>query len=55
MFYEVIANITVGRNPSSVSVNPDRNIVYVTNYGDDTVSVIDGENNKIISTIPVVN
>jgi YVTN family beta-propeller protein len=36
------ANIKIGTGAYDLSVNPLTNIVYVTNSGDDTVSVIDG-------------
>ena len=36
----VIANITVGKFPSSVAFSPDGTFAYVTNEGSDTVSVI---------------
>ncbi len=37
----------------SVAVNPDTNRVYVANHESDTVSVIDGETNKVIATVDV--
>jgi YVTN family beta-propeller protein len=36
-----------------VAVNPATNRIYVGNRGDDTVSVIDGETNAVVATIPV--
>ena len=38
-----------------ISVNPSTNIVYVTNMGDNTVSVIDGKTNSVITNIKVGN
>ena len=38
---KVTATITVGKSPDSVAVDSGAKIVYVTNSGDDTVSVID--------------
>ena len=32
--------ITVGKNPQEVTVNPNNNMVYVANFGNDTVSRI---------------
>jgi YVTN family beta-propeller protein len=49
----VIATIPVGNGPFGVAVNPSTNRIYVTNYQDDTVSVIDGINHSVIATIPV--
>jgi len=39
--------------PRRIVVNPQSNIVYVTNQGSSDISVIDGKNNKIIETIQV--
>jgi YVTN family beta-propeller protein len=48
------AYINVGRHPSAIGVNPDTDKIYVANNGDNTVSVIDGDNNtKIGKDIPV--
>ena len=43
--------IPLGENPSHISVNAETNRVYVANSGNNTVSVIDGEKNKIIDNI----
>ncbi|MGA9941631.1 MAG: YncE family protein [Nitrososphaeraceae archaeon] len=49
-----IAHIPVGNAPETIGVNPHTNMMYVANYLDNTVSVIDGENNtKIGDDIPV--
>ncbi|MGA9218329.1 MAG: YncE family protein, partial [Nitrososphaeraceae archaeon] len=43
-----------GNAPETIGVNPHTNMMYVANYLDNTVSVIDGENNtKIGNDIPV--
>lgn len=39
--YEVIEEIDVGTAPLGVAVSPDGRHVYVTNFGEDTLSVID--------------
>ena len=39
---KVIDTIIVGMSPQAVSVNPSTNMANVPNYGDNTVSVIDG-------------
>ncbi len=38
----VTATIPVGAGPVEVGTNPLTNTVYVSNFGDDTVSVISG-------------
>jgi len=51
--------INVGKNPSvdniseGIAVNPNTNMVYVTNHKDNTTSVIDGSTDKVVKTIPV--
>jgi len=37
----VVATVSVGTYPRGVAVNPATNCIYVGNYGDDTVSVIE--------------
>jgi len=49
----VIGSIDVGESPRRIVVNPESNIVYVTNQGSNDVSVIDGANNSVIDSIPV--
>ena len=43
-----IAHIPVGNAPETIGVNSHTNMIYVANYLDNTVSVIDGENNTKI-------
>jgi len=50
---KVIGNVKVGNTPSAVAVNPNTNMVYVTNYYDNTTSVIDGKTNKVIGNVTV--
>jgi len=50
---KVTANITVGKSPVGIALNPITNKVYVTNIQPSTVSVIDGITHKITSTISV--
>jgi YVTN family beta-propeller protein len=45
--------IPVGKSPRVVSVNPSTNMVYVANNDENTVSVIDGKTNNIITAFPV--
>jgi YVTN family beta-propeller protein len=49
-------HITVGKTPAAIDVNLFENKIYVANYGDGTVSVIDGiTNTKIGDDIKVGN
>ncbi len=48
----VIATIPVGHNPEGVAYNGYTHDVYVANYGDNTVAVINSSN-QVIATIPV--
>lgn len=52
---QVIATIPVGNNPYGIGVNPNTNMIYVSNFGNNTVSVIDGSTNNVVSTIPLGN
>ena len=49
----VTATIPVGIAPLGVGNNPVTNTVYVTNNGDNTVSVISGETQRVTATIAV--
>ncbi|MGC2572467.1 MAG: beta-propeller fold lactonase family protein, partial [Candidatus Nitrosopolaris sp.] len=46
---------SIGDEPSHVYISPSTNIGYVVNSGSNTVSVIDGKTNKVISNITVGN
>ena len=43
--------ITVGSDPRGVAYNSDDNLIYVANYGDNTVSVISGATYGVVATI----
>ena len=43
----------VGDFPCATAVNPATNRVYVVNYGDETVSVVDGATTKVLATVKV--
>jgi len=43
----------VGENPTSISVNPETNKIYVANHGSGSVSVIDGEKDIELKKIEV--
>ena len=45
--------MTVGLYPDGVAVTPDGTKVYVTNYGSNTVSVIDTATNTVTATVTV--
>jgi len=48
---KVVTSITVGKDPHGVAYNGDDNLIYVANYGDDTVSVINGETYSVTKVI----
>jgi YVTN family beta-propeller protein len=50
----VIATIPVGSGTADIAVNPITNMIYVLNWRDETVSVIDGSTNTVTATIPLV-
>jgi len=47
----VITTLAVGDTPVSISVNPNINLAYVANQFSNTVSIIDGKRNVIVSNI----
>ena len=47
----VIANVPVGARPNAAAVNPASNQIYTANFGDGTVSAIDGASNTS-SSVP---
>jgi len=49
----VIATIPVGSGPSDVAVNPNTDRIYVANSGSDTLSVIDGATNSVLTNVPM--
>jgi YVTN family beta-propeller protein len=51
--HAVVARVTVGMHPAHVVLSPDGRIAYVTNGGDNTVSVIDASTQRRVSTIAV--
>jgi YVTN family beta-propeller protein len=46
-------SIGAGQLPCAVAVNAKTNTVYVANYGDDSVTVIDGAKGVAVTTLPV--
>ena len=51
----VTATIPVGDGPYGVAVSPDGTLAYVTNYYDNTVSVISTASNTVTATITGFN
>lgn len=49
----MVATIPVGNGPIVSAIDTSKNLIYVTNVSDDTVSVIDGTTNTVIATVPV--
>jgi YVTN family beta-propeller protein len=53
--YGLFQPVALGDDPRCVAVTPDQAYAYVTNYADDTVSVIALANYEVIETIDVGN
>ena len=51
----VIATISVGDSPNEIAFDSENNRMYVTNYNDDTVSVINTADNLVIATVTIGN
>ena len=51
--YKSIATIPVGKNPSGVTANSQKNEIYVADTASGSISVIDAEQNKVTGTINV--
>jgi IPT/TIG domain-containing protein len=49
-----LAPIAVGANPTGIAQTPDGTLLAITNEGDGTVSVIDPDLAKVVSTFPVL-
>ena len=49
---EVVARVVVGKHPAHVVVSADGRWAYVTNGGDNTLSVVDTKSLKVVDTIP---
>jgi YVTN family beta-propeller protein len=43
--------IPVGMHPLRISINPNTNMIYVTNYQSQSISVIDGSQDKLVANI----
>jgi YVTN family beta-propeller protein len=51
--HAVAAKVPVGKHPAHVVLTPDGRFAYVTNGGENTVSVVDTEARKVVATIAV--
>lgn len=51
--HAVVAKIPVGKHPAHVVLTPDGRFAYVTNGGENTVSVVDTGARRVAATIPV--
>ena len=50
---DVFATVGVGTKPYGVATDATTNTIYVTNFGSNTVSVIDGATNTVTATVAV--
>ena len=50
---KVVANVTVGINPTGVAVDPNTGKAYVINKFSSTVSVIDAKQDKVVANVTV--
>lgn len=51
----LLDTVLVGYEPAAVAVNPATNMVYVVNYYDNTVSVMNAANDTVVATVQVGN
>ena len=51
--HRAAATVPVGKRPYQVAVDPGSHTVYVANYADNTMSVIDTSTHKVTATVPV--
>src|SRR5207245_1489952 len=51
--YNIIKNIQVERAPVGVDIDIEKNLIFVTNYLSNSISIINGTNHSIIKTIKV--
>lgn len=51
--HEVVAKVPVGKHPAHVVLGRDGSFAYVTNGGDNTVSVVDTAARRVVATVSV--
>ncbi|MBT9551609.1 MAG: beta-propeller fold lactonase family protein [Hydrogenophaga sp.] len=49
---EVVAQVVVGKHPAHVVLSADSRWAYVTNGGDNTLSVVDTASRQVVATVP---
>jgi YVTN family beta-propeller protein len=50
-----VTNIPTGATPCAVAMNPATHLIYVSNHENNTVTVIDGTQRKVLATVEVGN
>ena len=50
-----VRGINVGDQPSAIAVNPETNMIYIVNYGSNSISVIDSTYDKLIDNIKLAH
>ena len=48
-----VATVSVGEGPVGIAVNPNTNMIYITNFHGNTTSIIEGKTNGIVKSIAV--
>jgi YVTN family beta-propeller protein len=48
-----LMSIKVGSSPSGMAINPNTNLLYITNFGSDYISVINDNTNQVITSIKI--
>ena len=48
---KVVATVKVGSAPQGLAVNAPANLIYVANTHSSSISVIDGDRNRVVQTI----
>jgi YVTN family beta-propeller protein len=51
--FAISEDILLGLTPTYIAVNPNTNMIYVSNSNNDSVSIIDGKTNKVVDTIGI--
>jgi len=51
----ILARVPVAGRPGPVAVTPDRTRVYMTNYGNNTVTVVSAVTNMVAAAVPIGN